>query len=136
MFWVSIPSRFAPCFSIKVKKHCPVCLYFLNNTWGEGGNMCPTLQKNNQNKTQKLPRFQNPLIPVRITWKKNRPLSPPPKKTPTNQKETGKHESAEGTKTYLTQFHQFISTTNILITCHADIKLNISDSEEGQYITP
>ena len=97
MLWFSIPSRFSPCFSIKVNKHCLACWDYLNDTYGGGGNMCPTLQKNNQNKTQKLPRFQNPLIPVHIIRKKNRPLSPPPKKP--NQPTTNKREALRSWRT-------------------------------------
>lgn len=115
MLWFSIPSRFSPHFSIKVNKHCLPCWDYLNNTSGSGENRCPTLQKNNQNKSQELPVFQNPLISVHITWKKTNPSSHLPKTQPRKQKD-------------------FISTTNVLTTCQADLKINISNSEEGQHI--
>lgn len=53
-----------------------------------GGILCPALQKNRQNKPQKLSRFQNPLIPAHITWQKTRSLSLLPKKPPINHQET------------------------------------------------
>lgn len=79
---------------------------------GQGGILCPVLQKNHQNKSQKLSKFQNPLIPAPMTWQKNRAFSLL-QKTPINHQQTReKHEEAEGVKTHLSQFHQFISTTN------------------------
>lgn len=76
MLWFSLSSTFSPCFSTKVNKHRLGCIENISTIpgMGQGGILCPALQKDHQNKPQKLSRFQNPLIPAHITWQKNRAL--------------------------------------------------------------
>lgn len=132
MLWFSSSSTFSPCFSMKVKKHCMMYWEYLNNTCK--GGFCALCCKRTIKINHKNYLDSKILWSLHISPGRKPEPSPYSQKNP-NQPPGNKREALRSWKSKDTS-DPFISTTNVLITYHADVKLyiHISNSEKGQHI--